>query len=65
MLVEGVLLVEIKVAKALAAEHVAQLLGYLKSSRLRHGLLINFGARQFDIRKFANPSLDSREHSSP
>jgi len=41
------------------------LLGYLKSSRLRHGLLINFGARQFDIRKFANPSLDSREHSSP
>ena len=39
-------------AKALAPEHEAQILGYLKSSRLEHGLLINFGAYKFEIRKF-------------
>jgi len=32
---------------------VAQLLGYLKSSRLEHGLLINFCSYKFELRKFA------------
>ena len=34
-------------------EHTAQVLGYLKSARLEHGLLINFGSYKFEIRKFA------------
>jgi GxxExxY protein len=41
LLVEGVLIVELKAVKALAPEHEAQVLGYLKSSRVEHGLLIN------------------------
>ena len=41
LLVEGWLMVELKTAKALADEHSAQVLGYLKSARLEHGLLIN------------------------
>jgi GxxExxY protein len=53
LLVEGVLIVELKTAKALAPEHEAQILGYLKSARLEHGLLINFGSFRFEIRKFA------------
>jgi GxxExxY protein len=53
LLVEGKLIVELKAAKALAPEHEAQILGYLKSSRLEHGLLINFGSYRFAIRKFA------------
>jgi GxxExxY protein len=53
LLVEGKLIVELKTAKALAAEHEAQILGYLKSARLEHGLLINFGSYKFEIRKFA------------
>jgi GxxExxY protein len=53
LLVEGMLIVELKTAKALAPEHEAQILGYLKSSRLVHGLLINFGSYRFGIRKFA------------
>jgi GxxExxY protein len=47
------LIVEIKAVRALADEHVAQLLGYLRSSRLEHGLLINFGAPKLEVRKYA------------
>ena len=52
LLIEGVLVVELKTAKTLAPEHEAQVLGYLKSARLAHGLLINFGSYKFEIRKF-------------
>lgn len=52
LLVENQLIVELKTAKTLAAEHEAQILGYLKSARLAHGLLINFGSYKFQIRKF-------------
>jgi GxxExxY protein len=53
LLVDGWLIVELKTAKALADEHAAQVLGYLKSARLEHGLLINFGSYKFELRKFA------------
>lgn len=51
LLVERCLIVEIKSAQSIAAEHIAQLLGYLRSSRFEHGLLINFGAPRFQIKK--------------
>lgn len=57
LVVGGVLIVELKTAKALAPEHEAQILGYLKSARLEHGLLINFGSYRFQIRKFAASSI--------
>ena len=53
LLVDGRLIIELKTAKTLGPEHEAQILGYLKSSRLEHGLLINFGSYKFEIRKFA------------
>ena len=53
LLVEGEIIVELKAAKITAPEHEAQLLGYLKSARKGHGLLINFGAYKFEIRKYA------------
>ncbi|MGA3170047.1 MAG: GxxExxY protein [Chthoniobacteraceae bacterium] len=52
LLVGGWLIIELKAVKAIAPEHEAQILGYLKSSRLEHGLLINFGAWKFEIRKY-------------
>ena len=52
LFVDGRLIVEIKAAKAIANEHIAQLLGYLKSSRIETGLLINFGAPKLYIKKF-------------
>lgn len=53
LLVEDDIVVELKAVKTLASEHEAQILGYLKSSRKEHGLLINFGSYRFQIRKFA------------
>ncbi len=53
LLVEDEIVIETKAAKTLAPEHEAQILGYLKSSRREHGLLINFGSFKFQIRKFA------------
>ena len=37
------IIIEIKAVKALAVEHRAQTINYLKASKLRLGLLINFG----------------------
>ncbi|MFN0139908.1 MAG: GxxExxY protein [Pyrinomonadaceae bacterium] len=45
------LIVEIKAARSISDDHIAQLLGYLRSSRYEHGLLVNFGAPRFQIRK--------------
>src|SRR5580765_731630 len=53
LLVEDCLIVELKTARTLAPEHQAQTIGYLKSSQMEHGLLINFGSYKFEIRKFA------------
>jgi GxxExxY protein len=50
--VQGVLMVELKATKSLTWEHEAQILGYLKATRMRHGLLINFGSYRFTARKF-------------
>jgi GxxExxY protein len=58
LLVDNRLVIELKAAKALADEHVAQLLGYLRASRIEHGLLMNFGARKFEIRKYALSQME-------
>ena len=52
LFVDQQLVVEVKACRALAAEHVAQLLGYLRASGIEHGLLINFGAPTLEVRKF-------------
>jgi GxxExxY protein len=52
LLVEDRLIIELKTAKDIAPEHEAQILGYLKATRIEHGLLINFGAYKFQIRKY-------------
>jgi GxxExxY protein len=57
LLIEDRLIVELKAARTIADEHIAQLLGYLKSTRIEHGLLINFGSFRFSIRKYAMSSF--------
>ena len=45
LVVEGRVLVEIKAVSAIEPVHVAQVVSYLKTTRLRVGLLINFHER--------------------
>ena len=52
LFVDGRLVVELKAARAVADEHVAQLLGYLRSSRTETGLLINFGSPILHVKKY-------------
>jgi len=59
LLLEDRLIIELKACKALNDEHTAQLLGYLKASRIEHGLLINFGSFKFQVRKFALSSAST------
>ncbi|HEX3625907.1 MAG TPA: GxxExxY protein [Verrucomicrobiae bacterium] len=65
LLIDGRLIIELKAARAVADEHVAQMLGYLKASRTEHGLLINFGSYRFQIRKYVLSQGEAREeHAS-
>ena len=47
LFVEDCLIIELKACQHLGDEHIAQILGYLRSSKVEHGLLINFGAPRF------------------
>lgn len=52
LFVERILIVELKAVRAIVDEHIAQLLGYLRCSRMEHGLLINFGGPRYSIKKY-------------
>ena len=52
LLVENRLICEIKGVRALVDEHIAQLLGYLRASKIEHSLLINFGGPKLEIKKY-------------
>ena len=43
LLVEDLVIIELKAAKALSEDHEAQLVNYLKATTIEIGLLINFG----------------------
>ena len=57
VVVDDRFVVELKAVKTLADEHTAQLLGYLESARIEHGVLINFGSCRFQIKKYVRSSL--------
>ena len=52
LFVAGKFVVEVKACRSLVDEHIAQLLGYLRASRIEHGLLINFGGPKLQIKKY-------------
>lgn len=52
LFVENSILIELKACKTLDNEHIAQLLGYLRGTRVEHGLLVNFGAPKLQIHKY-------------
>jgi GxxExxY protein len=52
IIVNDEIIVELKAATDLADKHAAQVMNYLKATRKRHAMLINFGSEKFQCRKF-------------
>jgi GxxExxY protein len=52
LVVEGKVIVELKAAKAIAPEHKAQIINYLKATGIEVGLLINFGNPKLEYKRF-------------
>ncbi|OWK47288.1 GxxExxY protein [Fimbriiglobus ruber] len=59
LFVEGCLIIELKAARGVDNEHIAQLLGYLRSSKVETGLLINFGSSRLYVKKFLMTDVDN------
>jgi GxxExxY protein len=54
LIVDGKIIVELKVVKTLAPEHLAQVINYLKATGLETALLVNFGNRKVEYRRLHN-----------
>jgi GxxExxY protein len=63
LIVEGMVLLELKAARTLESAHEAQLLHYLRATKVEVGLLLNFGLRpQFRRLLFDNERKKIREN---
>ncbi len=56
ILVDDCLILELKAVRELLGEHQAQLINYLKASKVEFGLLINFGKPGIEIRRLKRPT---------
>ena len=55
LIVDDLVIVELKAAESLCPEHEAQLINYLKATNLEVGLLLNFGLKaEFKRKIFSN-----------
>ncbi len=52
LFVEEKIIIELKTAKCIGNDHIAQILGYLRASKIKHGMLINFGSPTLQIKKY-------------
>jgi GxxExxY protein len=53
LFVQNRLIVELKAVKAIASEHSAQVLNYLKATGQRLALIINFGTPKVEVKRLA------------
>jgi GxxExxY protein len=54
LLIEEKIPVELKTAKNIDDAHIAQCLNYLAAADLRLGLLLNFGEKKIEFKRFVN-----------
>ena len=59
LVVNKVVLVELKAVGGLLPEHKAQVINYLKASGMEIGLLINFGRSRIEYNRLEHPNLRS------
>lgn len=60
LLFDNKLIIEIKSARSLSDAHSAQILGYLRATRMEHGMQINFGGICLQVKKL----VLSRTHTT-
>lgn len=56
LLVDEKVLVELKAVTSLLPEHQAQVINYLKATKLEIGLLVNFGAPRIQYKRLHKPA---------
>jgi len=52
ILVENLVIIELKAVKSIGTDHEAQLINYLKATNKRVGLLVNFGKPKLEWKRF-------------
>ena len=63
LVVDNLIIVELKCCDILPSEHQAQLINYLKASGLPVGLLVNFGNQKLEYKRLHHPDkFDLFEH---
>jgi GxxExxY protein len=51
IIVEDLVIIEVKAVKAMLPEHEAQLLNYLKATKFKVGLIVNFGKSKMEWKR--------------
>ena len=54
IVIEDQIIIELKAVRGIAVEHVAQVLNYLRATGKEVGLLVNFGTKKLEYRRFNN-----------
>ena len=54
IVIEDLIIIELKAVRGIAVEHVAQVLNYLRATGKEVGLLVNFGTKKLEYRRFNN-----------
>ena len=62
IVVDGCVILELKAADAIAPEHEAQLINYLKGTDIEVGLLLNFGPRPSFVRRILTNDRTNTHH---
>jgi GxxExxY protein len=67
LVVDNLIIVELKCCKILPPEHQAQVINYLKASDLPVGLLVNFGNQKLEYKRLHHPNhfLPERKIEEP
>lgn len=52
LVIDSFLIVELKACEGMTKAHECQIMGYLRATEMRHGMLVNFGSRKFEIKKY-------------
>ena len=56
LVIDNLVIVELKCCKILSPEHQAEVINYLKASGLPVGLLVNFGNQKLEYRRLHHPN---------